>query len=169
MSESVWWKTVSRFTNLSSAFVTFAAILGFAVGVIEGWPWLTILLATVAIVLAAVVSTNFVLQIRDHSSLKLEIGPSEGPSIDLRLTVTNQGHSEKLHATCELLDVRGDPNEPRRGKYSLRWLESGLDVQEVPRGGSASLLIAEFTIRKHRGEYAELKLPEYRAGIEGEI
>jgi hypothetical protein len=74
--------------------------------------------------------------------VNVDLVPSGGPSPDLRLAVTNRGHSDEFSARATVMRTRNDPNPIRTGAYQLKWVNSLLPTQSLLTGHPADLLVA---------------------------
>lgn len=79
---------------------------------------------------------------RQDEALVVELIPSSGPGQKQYLSVTNKDKKQKFHATCKLLERRGDPNSLNTQTYDLSWERNSWRILTLATGESCNLLIA---------------------------
>jgi hypothetical protein len=120
--------------------------------------WIS-LLCGLSIFLAVQIYPRVTLLLRPE--LNLELGPSNGPSGDLVLTVINRGLGMKLFAKCRPLTMRYSPNPMTSRTYDLKWEGKSERQINIEHESSENLVIAAWRDSPEDRTLAEMWLTQY--------
>lgn len=83
---------------------------------------------------------------RGRGAPDVRIGPTGGPSPEIRLVVTNNGRSDKFQATASIVATRHDVNPRRVGTYALPWQGGNGNLIPLDRLQIGSLVVGRFQL-----------------------
>lgn len=141
-----------------------AAVLAVLYAWFGGLRWEIQIPLALFVFLAVLVSTKMALEFYAQRRLKaassephIEITTLSG-SPEVRLTVHNKGAAEHFRAESEIVATRNNPNKPRTGVYTLKWIRANTRKIRIQSDAKDNLIVARVRATREQAAVSLIEL-----------